>query len=589
MTVSSQTNNATFVGNGVTTVFPLPFRFFSNGDVFAYFIDSTTGASTPMVLGTDYTLAGAGEPEVDGNAVSVLTTTAPLANGRGLYVERIMQEVQNTDIVNQGEFFASTHEDVFDRLTMLIQQESGGWRGAIRVSIGEEEPDRLVPAMQRAGLLLGFDEEGQPQAVAPTSGSAEDLAIRLANIASPFLGAALIGRGVQAVKTITELRDLLKTSPAKHALVTGYTTQGDSAGGFFYLDESDTTSADNGFTVFVAADGGRWKPVSNNYPTLPLTQTAYNITNAGLRLKHPAHNLLKNPSWYIWHGTGIAPMATSIAENSNAITQAHWRMETAGTGTTITGIQRITSPEGGLRFTANFGATTGYAYVRQNVLGVRQFSNKTLTTTVDIEVDAACSINFYMLLRFNAANDATNRPVIVDSEPLALTAGRHTIALSMTTPDVTLNANTVNLQESLEYTIRVLGVSSSVTVRIYGACLTPGREVFAPRSVDPLRDQQDADTRYETGKSITVGFNTTSGQKRVFAKYRAPKYNGPGTFTYADIVGNVGKISTYDVAGVRTDNVTPTVVTPGTDGVEVILNASTAAGIGFQYVVNTYF
>lgn len=193
MTVSSQTNNATFVGNGVTTDFPLPFRFFSNSDVFAYFIDPTTGASTPMVLGTDYTLAGAGEPEVNGNAVSVLTTTAPLANGRGLYVERIMQEVQSTDIVNQGEFFASTHEDVFDRMTMLIQQANANSNGAIRVAIGDPEPQRLAPAARRANLILGFDALGQPITVAPVSGSATDLAINLANNTDPAKGAALVG------------------------------------------------------------------------------------------------------------------------------------------------------------------------------------------------------------------------------------------------------------------------------------------------------------------------------------------------------------------------------------------------------------
>lgn len=123
MTVSSQTSTATFVGNGVATAFPLPFRFFENGDIRAYFIDSVTGAATQMVLGSDYTLIGAGEPEVDGNALSLLTTTAPLASMHGLYVERFMPQTQSTDLVNQGEFFASTHEDVFDRLTMLIQQQ----------------------------------------------------------------------------------------------------------------------------------------------------------------------------------------------------------------------------------------------------------------------------------------------------------------------------------------------------------------------------------------------------------------------------------------------------------------------------------
>lgn len=196
MTVSSQTSTATFVGNGVATAFPLPFRFFDNGDIRAYFIDSVTGAATQMLLGTDFTLIGAGEPEVDGNALSLLTTTTPLASMRGLYVERVMPQVQETDIVNQGQFFASTHEDVFDRLTMLIQQSIGEGKGAIRVAIGDPEPARLSPAEQRANLLLGFDSFGNPIAVSPVSGSASDLALLLAG----STGSEHIGRGAGTVE-----------------------------------------------------------------------------------------------------------------------------------------------------------------------------------------------------------------------------------------------------------------------------------------------------------------------------------------------------------------------------------------------------
>lgn len=197
MTVSSQTSTATFVGNGVATAFPLPFRFFNNSDIRAYFIDSTTGAATAMAIGVDYTLMGAGEPEVDGSSLSLLTTTVPLASMRGLYVERVMPQVQETDIVNQGDFFASTHEDVFDRLTMLIQQSIGEGKGAIRVAIGDPEPARLSPAEQRANLLLGFDSFGNPIAVSPVSGSASDLALLLAG----STGSEHIGRGAGTVET----------------------------------------------------------------------------------------------------------------------------------------------------------------------------------------------------------------------------------------------------------------------------------------------------------------------------------------------------------------------------------------------------
>lgn len=122
MTVSSQTNNETFYGNGATTVWDLPFRFFDNGDIQAYLIDSATQQATPLVLGTDYALTGAGIPEQFGAAPGKITTFVPVATGNQLYVERVMTVEQLTDILNQGRFFAEVHEDVFDRLTMFDQQ-----------------------------------------------------------------------------------------------------------------------------------------------------------------------------------------------------------------------------------------------------------------------------------------------------------------------------------------------------------------------------------------------------------------------------------------------------------------------------------
>lgn len=122
MTVSSQVNNDIFYGNGVTTVWDLPFRFFENGDVYAYLVNPVSGISTLIIQGTDYTLTGAGKPEANGTGQGQLTTIVPVANGMALYVERVMALEQQADIINQGKFFPEVHEDVFDRITMLIQQ-----------------------------------------------------------------------------------------------------------------------------------------------------------------------------------------------------------------------------------------------------------------------------------------------------------------------------------------------------------------------------------------------------------------------------------------------------------------------------------
>jgi len=80
----------------------------------------------------------------------------------------------------------------------------------------------------------------------------------LAQLAAPS-GAGLIGGSIAVATSIAALRALNSSRPSKHVLVTGYYASGDGGGGNYYLDASDTASADNGGTVIVATDGGRWK------------------------------------------------------------------------------------------------------------------------------------------------------------------------------------------------------------------------------------------------------------------------------------------------------------------------------------------
>lgn len=90
----------------------------------------------------------------------------------------------------------------------------------------------------------------------------------LANTSNLGKGSAQIGRNSQVTPSIAGLRTLLKTSVSKNAFVTGYYAQGDGGGGPYYLDVADVTSADNGGTVIVAADGGRWKLIFNSFVTV---------------------------------------------------------------------------------------------------------------------------------------------------------------------------------------------------------------------------------------------------------------------------------------------------------------------------------
>ncbi|WP_434456497.1 hypothetical protein JQR85_13490 [Stutzerimonas urumqiensis] len=118
MTVQTSTNVAGFVGNGATTSFPIGFKFNSSADLIVESTNTITGITTTLSLNSDYTAQGAG----DESGGTITFTTAPLSV-ETVKVTRRIDLLQLTDLRNQGKFYAEIHEDVFDRLIMIDQQQ----------------------------------------------------------------------------------------------------------------------------------------------------------------------------------------------------------------------------------------------------------------------------------------------------------------------------------------------------------------------------------------------------------------------------------------------------------------------------------
>lgn len=78
---------------------------------------------------------------------------------------------------------------------------------------------------------------------------------------------ALLHEVGRVVSSIAALR-LIDKSKVTRAFVAGYYGSGDGGGGAYYLDASDTISTDNGGTVIVGADGGRWKLLHDGRVTI---------------------------------------------------------------------------------------------------------------------------------------------------------------------------------------------------------------------------------------------------------------------------------------------------------------------------------
>lgn len=187
MTVSSEVNSVSYSGNGSTQIFAVPYYFLADSHLRVVLRDAD-GTETVQTITTNYTVIGAGN-----QAGGQVTMTVAPVSGETLVILRNVPATQETDYVANDPFPAESHERALDKLTMIAQQGEFSSSRALRVPDSDPEPQRLPPSAQRANLLLSFDNYGQPVAIAPSSGSAAELAINLADQFDPLKGAALIG------------------------------------------------------------------------------------------------------------------------------------------------------------------------------------------------------------------------------------------------------------------------------------------------------------------------------------------------------------------------------------------------------------
>lgn len=137
MTVSTTDSVIEYVSGG--PAFPIPYRFLQNSDILAVLVKQD-GSSETLVLGSQYTLSGAGAQN-GGTLTSAYAAGFLSTPGASLAISRDMSPVQPTDLRNQGRFLAETHETVFDRLTMLIQQGFTAIRRALLRPLGKNYYD----------------------------------------------------------------------------------------------------------------------------------------------------------------------------------------------------------------------------------------------------------------------------------------------------------------------------------------------------------------------------------------------------------------------------------------------------------------
>jgi hypothetical protein len=163
MTVSSTTTKASYSGNGSTTVFAVPFYFLLNADLLVI-LRSSAGVETTQVLGTNYTVTGAGNE----NGGSLTMTVAP-ATGTTLTILRNAAATQETDLLPNDRLPAESLETALDKLTMLVQQLDEESARSLKVALTDSTAGTTLPtSSSRANKFLSFDNNGNPIVVGAT-------------------------------------------------------------------------------------------------------------------------------------------------------------------------------------------------------------------------------------------------------------------------------------------------------------------------------------------------------------------------------------------------------------------------------------
>lgn len=294
--------------------------------------------------------------------------------------------------------------------------------------------------------------------------------------------------------------------------------------------------------------------------------------------------LTLNSHFRVWQ-RGTSRTASS---GGGVMTADRWICKFTDASSSAT-VARINEFTGGALVTFTNSITAETYYIRQYVPGVMNFSNKTFTVVVDVETaETTLQYDFYI----NAEWNTSDRVNIVDTTAASLSNTRQIIRHTFTVSDLTGYGYTPTIDNGLDVAFRVITTTAmtSKTFKVHSISLFEGAGDFMPGFCDPEYEDQKLKRFYEAISFYVpvVGFDTASGQKRTYFPFTVGKRKGTSTtVTYADAVGNASKCSTYDVSGTRTDNVTPTAVSVLPEGVQIIINSSTVAGIGAAITANS--
>ena len=178
MTVQTINNVIVHVAVPGQDTFPYDFMTLSENHIFVFL----NGEIYPG----GFTVTGVGNPS--GGTVVLDDPIPPAYDGMDLAISRLVPPTQEIDYQKYDAFPAETHESGLDKLTMLVQQATNQFLGAIRIPQTENSQriNTVLPkVVDRVGKYITFNEQGS---VIMTDSTEADEVLHYVTIDGPSSG-----------------------------------------------------------------------------------------------------------------------------------------------------------------------------------------------------------------------------------------------------------------------------------------------------------------------------------------------------------------------------------------------------------------
>lgn len=351
MTISSNSRKAgPFIGNGTAATFPFTFKVFQASDLEVVKLTVATNVETVLVLNTDFT-AVVNEDQNSNPGGTITLSAGALATGYNLVITSDIENLQPTDLTNQGGFYPEVITDALDRATIQIQQlQEGLDRAALLPITSSADAASLVADIVRLAdsadnLDIDANNIASINAVAGSIGNVNTVATNISNVntvAGVSANVTTVGTNIASVNTVAaDLNEPVSEIETVAGSITNVNTVGTN------IANVNTVAGISANVTTVAGISANVSTVATNSANVTTAATNIaSINTVAADLNEPVSEIdtvATNIANVNTVGNNIASVNTAAGNNANITTVA---TNIANVNTTATNIANVNAVAG---------------------------------------------------------------------------------------------------------------------------------------------------------------------------------------------------------------------------------------------------